>query len=140
MLHHLHTTHQCLYTFCSGFLQFLKAFPPEVVEWDSDDDSGDIRLTCQIIGVARILPTVYFVKNGDRISPSSDRTPSDNNSVYISETDTLTKRTLVIGKRRGNEGVYQCVGQGGEDRSTSVTSSTYINIKCELHVFPPKIL
>ena len=104
-------------------------------EWASEDDSGDIRLTCQITGVARRLPTVYFIKDGNRIPASTDRTPFDNNSVYISETGTLTRRTLVIGKMRGNEGVYQCVGQGGEDRSTAVTSSTYINIKCELYTY-----
>ena len=32
---------------------------------------------------------------------------------------------------RGDEGVYQCVGQQGGDGSTAITSSSYVNIQCE---------
>ena len=110
----------------SGSLHFKTAFPPEVVQWAND--STETRLPCEISCVGRILPTVFFLKNGDRISPTS----STGDGVHIVEASlTSRRRILVIESRRGNDGVYQCVGQVGDDGSTAVTSSTYINIQCE---------
>ena len=81
-----------------------------------------------------MLPTVFFLKNGDRIPTVS----STGDGVRIEEASlTSRRRVLVVENRRGNEGVYQCVGQVGEDGSTAVTTSTYINIRCKyesLHV------
>ena len=120
---------QFLYT---GFLAFETPFPPEVVQWAND--SAETRLPCEISGVGRTLPTVFFLKNGDRIPTSS----STGDGVHIKEASlTSRRRVLVVESRRGNEGVYQCVGQVGEDGSTAVTTSTYINIQCKhesLHV------
>ena len=31
----------------------------------------------------------------------------------------------------GDEGVYQCVGQVGQDESTAIVSSSYLNLQCE---------
>ena len=107
----------------SGLFRFETSFPPEVVQWVSD--SEEARLPCEISGVGRRLPTVFFLKNGNRISSMMD-------GVYIvEESITFRRRVLVVENRRGNEGVYQCVGQAGDDESTAVTTSTYINIQCE---------
>ena len=101
----------------------------EVVQWVTEDSTA-IQLSCQITGVGRVLPTVFFLKNGVRIT--SNGSPSDN-GVYIIETSSLSHRILVVESRRGNEGVFQCVGQVGEDGSTTLTTSTYINMQCEFY-------
>ena len=105
-----------------------------MAEWESDSGSSLIRLRCKIVGVASNLPTVYFIRNGVRILLTSSSPPSEiaESGVYTADSDSLmTRSTLVVERRRGNEGIFQCVGQGGRDRSTSVTSSTYISIKCK---------
>ena len=106
-------------------LLFHKAFPPKVVNWETD--SGVIRLPCRIMGAGRTLPSIFFLKNGVRIPSAST------GGVRIEDVSSNNRRgVLVVEEKRGNEGIYQCVGQAGEDGSTALTTSTYINIQCEL--------
>lgn len=91
------------------------------------DDSEVIRIPCEIYGFGRGTLTVSFVKDGNEISTDST------GSVYIDEVSSLPRhRVLVIEARRGNEGIYQCVGQAGNDNTSTITTSTYINIQCKL--------
>ena len=110
-----------------GVLNFERGFPAEVVEWASSD-SDAIRLPCQIGGATTVGNRflVFFLRDGQRVSPSA----GSEDGVYIRETNSMSRQTLMIEKWRGSEGVYQCVGQAGEDSSTSVISSTYVNIHC----------
>lgn len=113
--------------YSAGVLQFERALPPEVVEWVTDD-SETISLPCRIGGATTGgSPLVFFLRDGEMISSSSQR----DNGIYVIGTSFISFRVLMIEKRKGNEGLYQCVGQAGNDRSTSVVSSTYVNLQCE---------
>lgn len=106
----------------TGGLAFRVPFPPEVVRWAGDSEM--IRLPCEIYGFGRGTLKVSFLKNGNEISMGS---------VYINDVSSLLRhRELVIEARRGNEGVYQCVGQAGDDGTSTITTSTYVNIQCKL--------
>ena len=109
-------------------LGFSEYFPPEVVHWLTDD-SDKIRLCCQVSGSASGTLNVYFLRNGVRIPHTRSMATED--GVYIRETNAMSNRVLIIEGRRGNEGVYQCMGQGGEDSSTAITSTTYVNMQCK---------
>ena len=112
--------------YSAGVLQFERALPPEVVEWVTGD-SETISLPCLIGGATTGSPLVFFLRDGEMISSSSQR----DNGIYVIGTSFMSFRVLMIEKRKGNEGLYQCVGQAGNDRSTSVVSSTYVNLQCE---------
>lgn len=90
-------------------------------------DSEVIKLPCRIYGSGRGGLTVSFLKDGNEISTDST------GNVYIEGVSALSRhRKLVIEARRGNEGVYQCVGQAGDDGTSTITTSTYVNIHCKL--------
>lgn len=96
-----------------------------MVKWVHDSEV--IRLPCKIFGSGRGTLGVSFLKDGNEISTDSTE------SVYIDEVSSqLLHRVLVIEARRGNEGVYQCMGQVGNDGTTTITTSTYVNIQCKL--------
>ena len=96
-----------------------------MVKWVGDLEV--IRLPCEIYGSGRGTLGVSFLKNGNDISTDST------GSVYVDEVSAqLRHRVLVIEARRGNEGVYQCVGQAGNDGRSTITTSTYVNIQCKL--------
>ena len=122
----------CVCCFNSNFLLagrvlFQRSFPAEVSEWATNDGTT-INLPCLLTGVSREGGLeVFFLKNGERIFPSTQR----NGGVYIETTLTDSWKTLVIERRRGSEGVYQCVGLVESDDSTAITTSTYVNIYCE---------
>ena len=106
-------------------LRFERQFPPEVAEWVTT--TGDsIRLPCQIGGATtQGRPLVFFLRDGERISPGGD-----NGGVSITPGSFAGFQVLRIEKSRGNDGLYQCVGQAGDDNSTSVVTSTYVNLHC----------
>ena len=108
-------------------LRFQREFPPEQVEWVvSGEDSDPIRLPCQIGGATtQGLPLVFFLRNGEMISPDGGE---DGVTVIVGSLRSF--QVLRVERRKGNEGLYQCVGQAGDDTSTLVVTSTYINLKC----------
>ena len=115
---------RCLLLSNPGRLVFATPFPPEVVHW-ATTDSQTITLSCQVGGVATLGDNVniFFLRNGEKILSSEDE-------VRVGSVFASYWKTLVVEGRRGNEGVYQCVGLVNEDGSTAIVTSTYINIQC----------
>ena len=107
---------------------------PEVVKTATDVEP--LRLPCEVIGAGNSIPSVFFLKNGNPISQDSSEGNyiEEDSAAECSSAESCVRRVLVIEGRRGDEGIYQCVGQVGEDQSTAITSSSYVNIHCECNL------
>ena len=115
-------------------LHFRMPLTPEVVKTATDVEP--LRLPCEVIGASNSIPSVFFLKNGNPISQDSSEGNyiEEDSAAECSSTESCVRRVLVVEGRMGDEGIYQCVGQVGEDQSTAITSSSYVNIHCECNL------
>jgi hypothetical protein len=89
-------------------------------------DSSPLLLACEASG--NPLPSLSFLLNNKPL-PTSSRVTVEAGAPSCN--DCVRSEVRIERPGPGDQGVYQCVAQVGQDPSTAIVSSSYLNLQCE---------